>query len=199
MSLKQIEIIVNRLLTLDEESASALAKYSGRSVGIKLVNTGVSFTIAIKPSGVRLTEMAGTDPDVCIRGTPLGLLSYILAGKTGGVPNSGGIEISGDVGLAQNVQSIVKNLEFDWEEQLAQWMGDSLAHKAGNIIRRSSVLLDEMNTTIKNDISEYLRYESEMIMDRSEIEDFNVSVDALRNDVERLKLRISRLQVEGKP
>jgi len=55
-------------------------------------------------------------------------------------------------------------------------------------------------TTLRNNTGEYLLYESDLVPDRQQVYEFNREVDSLRNDVERLKLRMSRLYkvAEGK-
>jgi ubiquinone biosynthesis protein UbiJ len=44
------------------------------------------------------------------------------------------------------------------------------------------------------DISEYLRYEKNILPDKDEVEEYIAAVDVLRNDAERLQLRMARLQ-----
>ena len=51
--------------------------------------------------------------------------------------------------------------------------------------------------TIGLDISEYLRYEKEALLDQSELDEFNHAVDKVRNDVERLQKRVERLGKEN--
>ena len=50
--------------------------------------------------------------------------------------------------------------------------------------------------TIGMDISEYLRYEKEALLDKLELDEFIQTVDKLRNDVERLQKRVERLGKE---
>ena len=47
------------------------------------------------------------------------------------------------------------------------------------------------------DISEYLRYEKEALLDKSEVDEFNQAVDNIRDDVERLQKRLERLEKEN--
>ena len=107
---------------------------------------------------------------------------------------SGTIEITGNIALAQKIIGIIKGLDPDWEEKLSEWVGDSIAHGTGNAIRSTLKVARYAGDTLRDNASEYLRYESGLVPDRVEINDFNSAVDVLRNDVERLKSRISRLQ-----
>ncbi len=148
----------------------------------------------ILPSGDGITlasEYEGK-ADVAIKGRPSALLGMITAEKVG----AGDIEINGNVGLAQKFQSILKNMDVDWEEYLSHFVGDITAHNVGNLLRGVSRFAMATGKTIGMDISEYLRYEKEALLDKLELDEFIQTVDKLRNDVERLQKRVERLGKE---
>lgn len=182
------------MLLLDEESRNALVKYAGSVIAIELGNTRKSFYIHITNSGIELGEPASAVPDVTVRGTPSQLFAYLMAMKRGDPGKSGTIEIVGNIALAQKILGIVRDIDLDWEDKLSEWTGDSIAHSTGNVLRKTYKLFSHAGDTLRTNISEYLRYESDIIADQTEINEFNSAVDELRNDVERLKLRINRIQ-----
>jgi ubiquinone biosynthesis protein UbiJ len=189
-----IGALVNRVLALDPETLAALVKYAGSIIAIDLHNTNTSVYVSITESGIQLTGQTEREPDVRISGTPLRLVSYLAAMKQNEPVTSGIFQISGNIALAQAVQSLLRNLDLDWEEELSRWVGDTIAHKTGNTARHAATTLKQAGITIGMDISEYLRYETELLPDRSAVEAFNASIDVLRDDVERLKMRLRRLQ-----
>ena len=103
------------------------------------------------------------------------------------------MDVSGDITLAQDFQKILHSFEIDWEEQLSHWTGDTAAHKLGRIFRLTRGYLKETQNTIGMNISEYLRYEKDMLPDRDEVQEFIADIDVLRNDAERIRQRIERL------
>jgi len=191
--LNSAEKMVNKVLSLDEETVASLATLVGDVIEIDVLNT--EFRMFILPSGKGITleiEYEGK-ADVAIRGTPSALLGMISAEKFG----AGDVEINGNVGLAKKFQSILRNVEIDWEEYLSQFVGDFASHKIGNFLRRVGRFAKESGKTIGMDISEYLRYEKEALLDKSEVDEFNQAVDKLRDDVERLQKRLERLENEN--
>ncbi len=191
--LDSVEKMVNKVLSLDEETVALLATLAGNVIEIDVLNT--EFRMFILPSGKGITletEYKGK-ADVAIKGTPSALLGMISAEKIG----AGDVEINGNVGLAKKFQSILRNVEIDWEEYLSQFVGDIAAHKIGNFLRRMSRFAKESSKTIGMDISEYLRYEKEALIDKSEVDEFNQAVDNIRDDVERLQKRLERLEKEN--
>ena len=118
------------------------------------------------------------------------MLEMITTAKFG----AGDVEISGNVGLAQKLQSIFRGMEIDWEEYLSHFVGDIAAHKLGNFLKGMNRFVIASGKTIGMDISEYLRFEKEALLDKTEVDEFNQAVDVLRNDVERLQKRLERLE-----
>jgi len=188
---KNLEVLVNRLLSMDEEGRAALRGLAGNTVAVVLDDTRYRLSLRITADGMVVDEGPAPDAEVTIRGTPAAFLGFLRGEKAA---SAGRIDISGDVALAQEFQAVLKNLELDWEESLSSLIGDTLARKAGNLIRGTARFITQTRHTLEADISEYLRYETEVLPDRAEIDEFNSAVDTLRNDVERLKIRITRLQ-----
>lgn len=191
--LDSVEKMVNKVLSLDEETVALLATLAGNVIEIDVLDT--EFRMFILPSGKGVTLETDYEgkADVAIKGTPSALLGMISAEKIG----AGDVEINGNVGLAKKFQSILRDVEIDWEEYLSQFVGDIAAHKIGNFLRRVSRFAKESGKTIGMDISEYLRYEKEALLDKSEVDEFNLAVDNIRDDVERLQKRLERLEKEN--
>lgn len=188
---KSLEVLVNRVLAMDTEGRAALNDLAGGTLAVILDGTGYRLSLRITVDGMVVDEGPAPDADVTIKGTPTAFLGFLRGEKAA---TAGSIDISGDVALAQEFQTILKNLDLDWEEPLSVWVGDTLARKAGNLLRGTARFLAQTRRTLEADISEYLRYETEVLPDRTEIDDFNNAVDSLRDDAERLKVRIDRLQ-----
>jgi len=192
--LGKIERQINRTLALDEDTLIKLAALSGQVISLELINTGFIIFILPAAKGLYLQTNIEGNANVVIRGTPRDILSYLLHSKGKSGNFTGSIEVTGDVALAQDFQSIMLGLDLDWEEQLARWFGDTFAHKFGRILRATAGFAGHSGDKLQQDISEYLRFEVEMTVDKTQMDEFTSAVDTARNDVERLKLRISRLK-----
>ncbi|MCY4363166.1 MAG: SCP2 sterol-binding domain-containing protein [Gammaproteobacteria bacterium] len=192
-----LERLLNRLLSLDGETADDLAGLSGKVIQLELLNTGQPvISLIVNEHAIRVdTDYAGTG-DVLIRGTPLDLLVYMRSSAGDRQTVTGNMEIRGDLGLAQDFQRLLRSFEVDWEEQAARLVGDTLARKASNIVAMGADFLQHLKSKIEMDLSEYALYETEVLPERDEIEHFNHSVDTLRDDLERLKQRFHRLSAD---
>ena len=190
--LDSAEKMVNKVLLLDEETLASLAILAEKVFEIDVLNTDIRIFILPSGEGITLASEYEGKADVAIKGRPSALLGMITAENVG----AGDIEINGNVGLAQKFQSILKNMDVDWEEYLSHFVGDITAHNVGNFLRGVSRFAMATGKTIGMDISEYLRYEKEALLDKLELDEFIQTVDKLRNDVERLQKRVERLGKE---
>jgi len=190
----KIEALVNRGLALDQDSLVALEALSGKVISLELINTGLKFYLFPSAAGLQLQDYHDGEVNVRIMATVPDMLSYLLSSRDDSQSTSGTLQVIGDVGLAQRFQSIIRNTDLDWEEFLSRYTGDIIAHKLGNLVRETGSFARQTGETLRRDIGEYLLYEKEAVPIREDIEVYISSVDELRNDVERLKLRIDRLQ-----
>ena len=196
--MKSLEHLLNNLLLQDPETLDELAALAGKVIRVELLNTAQpAINLLIQERGIRIeTEHVG-NADVLIRSTPLNLLVYLRSPGEGRPAVAGNLEIRGDLGLAQDFQRLMRRFEVDLEEQAARLLGDTPARKAANLARTSADFLRQLQNKIELDLSEYALYEKEILPERDEIERFNNSVDELRDDLERLKQRVYKLQVAG--
>ena len=198
--IQKFEAALNRALKLDPDALAALAELAGKVLAFEFINTGLVLYIFPFPDtdGVRLDVNHEGEADVNIRGTPVNMLAYLLSNSGSGEGFTGRLEVSGDDGLAQRFQKVVKDIDLDWEEHLSHWFGDTLAHKLGKVVRSSVRFAKDTRRTLELDVSEYLRYEKDVLPELNEVNEYITAIDVLRDDVERLKLRIEKLsRAEG--
>lgn len=197
--LKALEHIANRLLARDPETLAGLAELAGKVIQLELLNTNHP-TISLLPDehGIRLETDCPRAADTLIRGAPLALLGYAgLAQRRRAVGMSSDIEIKGDLGLAQRLLHVFQAFEIDREALLASWIGATLARKSNILFDIGGDLLRGLRDKIAPDLGEYITYEKELVADRAEVEEFNDSVEVLRDDLERLKKRLDRLNADA--
>lgn len=186
--------LINRLLAYDQDSLAELESLSGKVIVLEFINTAFKVYVFPSAAGISLQDCHDGKINVRIRATLPDMFAYLVSSRDDGQSSAGTLEVIGEVGLAQRFQSVMKNTDFDWEELLSRYTGDLIAHKLGNLVRGTGKFAQQAGTTLQQDISEYLLYEKEILPVREDIEEYVSSVDKLRNDAERLKLRIERLE-----
>ena len=146
MLLSGCEELCNRALQYDESSRQAFARLEGKvlniqtSVDIPFAPIDISFYIQFCESGLLFSGMEHgeqeVDAEICA--SSFHLLTNLISQK--GLLD-GKVFISGDRALVSEVQSILFNLELDWEEPLSRITGDIVAHEVGRFAQDARSLL----------------------------------------------------------
>lgn len=186
-----IEQGINRALRLDPDASRRLAELNGKVILLEIAeeHRPLRFYIAPTESGVSLRREYEGLPDVTISGTPSVFLRQFFSGPT----VSGEMTVRGDIELGQRFQRIVSNLKPDWEEGLAQLVGDIPAHQLGRAARALREWGGQALRTVGQDAAEYLKEEALIAAKRERVQAFLQDVDRLRADVDRLEKRVQRL------
>ena len=196
--LTQIEKLINKALSLDEETLCSLAELESKVIAFEFMNTNLTVFIFPTEKGLTIHSFHEDKPDVLIKGTPSNFIMMMASSKekSTGLPTD--MQIIGDIGLAQRFQKIMQNVEIDLEEPLSKWLGDTMAYKIGKFVRGTRRFAINTSKTLATDISEYLRFEINMLPDDLLVEEFSKDVDVLREDVERFEQRINKLEMRVK-
>jgi ubiquinone biosynthesis protein UbiJ len=194
--ISQLEKLVNKALSLDEETLHALAKLEGKVIAFEFNNTNLTVFLFPSITGLIINTAYDNKADVLIKGTPTNFIMMLASSKQGNASLPTDMQVIGDIGLAQRFQAIMQNIEIDLEEPLSNWIGDSAAYQLGKFIRSASRLATNTGKILATDISEYLRFESDMLPDDLLVEEFCKEVDVLREDVDRLSQGINKLEVK---
>ena len=71
-----------------------------------------------------------------------------------------------------------------------------LAHQIGRFVRHSKAFAINTGKTIAMEISEYLRFENDMLPDDLLVKQLCDEIDVFKEDVDRLTMRLQKLQTK---
>ena len=189
-----LERTLNATLAVDPGSARLLAKLEGRVVEMNIESLDGRFYLLPHRDRVSIVVDHDQSPDIVIEG---GLLAYVrgAAASVMGSPNPDQLlEISGDAHLVEVMRQFLRSLQPDFEEQLSSLIGDIPARHAGNQIRSFVEWADQVGQSIAVNTGEYLTEEKQLLVVRSRIDRFLITVNQLRNDTEQLARRLDTLE-----
>ncbi len=84
-------------------------------------------------------------------------------------------------------------MQIDWEELLSQHIGDTAAYHTSRFVRDMHNRIREAVKTAATNSSEYLRYEAKILPADWRVDEFINDVDKVREDVDRMTMRVERL------
>lgn len=182
----------NRLLRLDAYTLTRLGDLQGKVLALEIREPAVTVFVLPSEAGLRLRTQHHAAPDARVRGSLPALLTLVRTGRTG-PERDDGVEIAGDLELAQRFQRVLREIDIDWEEQLASAVGDIAAHRIGNAVRAARGWLRAASDSLGRDAAEYLQEERRALPHPHEVAQFLRDVDVLRADVDRLEQRLRLL------
>ena len=193
-----IEVLVDNALSLDSSTLNKINSLEGSVVKILLPPTNVSFTIQASNGHLTLSSNAEKFSDdeigVTIEGSPFSLSRLIFESDKNSMIRSGEIKLQGDAEIARQFQSLLSELNIDWESALADIIGDIPAHFFGQKIRQGFSWGKQTQQSLTANIEEHLHEESRLLPNRIELQAQFSEIDNLRLSTERLEARLAKLR-----
>jgi ubiquinone biosynthesis protein UbiJ len=190
-----VEVLINKTLALSSNNTS-LEKLTQKTLTLTLEELGfpLSFTVcnAIEKPKVVVTTL--TEHADCTIKTSISTLRELKAKQQiTELIKQNKLDLTGDVKVAQQFASIAKNLDIDWQSELANHIGDIPTHKLMQLGKRVSAKVQFVAKQVKADASEYIVHEKRLVVTRSQINQFNQQVVEVSKEVDELNQRISQL------
>ena len=180
---------LNHVIARTAWAQHKLAPFAGREAVLAMP----PFRLQLLVDGNGLFAAGKGDPDVEITlpaSTPLTALQGTLDGTDRVMRNA---RINGSVEFADTLGFVLRNLSWDFEEDLSHVVGDIAAHRIANSLRALTSWQKQAAQNLAENASEYLRDETGLLPAPQEIAAFSDAVDHLRDDLARLEKRLQKL------
>ncbi len=202
MLLKLINNAVQKYLDSDPEVAAKLNQYEGKLLLVHLNDIDKNFIATPESSGITVSEHLVNEEQeesqqeftTTIHSNIISLVRMGLGAEYQAMLNNGSLKIEGDVEFANQLHSIFKEVDIDWEEVASKYVGDSVAYQLGIFAKRFGSYGKRSIDNFQMDVSEYLQEESRILPTKVEINRFMSDVDDLDAYVQRLEARIQRIE-----
>jgi len=184
-----IEQAVEAALRLDPETRQRLLSINGKVVKLCVSSPPLTVVLSVVDGKVYVIGDGDEQADTTISGT-LNALRSLTRGND--ALYQGDVAIEGDIGLGQTLKDIVSKLDPDWEELVSPFVGDSLAHHLGVQHQQLRDWFTRTQSAFKQNASDYLQEEAEVLAPNSQVRYFCVEVDELRAASDRLEARVKK-------
>ena len=187
-----IESELNRCIGESTAARELLARLQGTSFAVHVEGLGVTGVLHADGERLRLDSDA-TDATAMLSATPFDLIRLLRADGVSGVKRTRAA-LSGDLDVAERYARMLKLARPDLEEEVAKWVGDVPAHALGLVVRGVGAWLARAGGALRMNTAEFLQEESRALPAPLEAQGFYSDVERLRDDVERLAARLTRLE-----
>ncbi len=189
--LATIESALNAWLALDGATLPKFNNMQGKIICLHI--SGLEVKLFFLPNQDEIAVMGnytGT-PDTTIKGAPMTLMHLGTSSHSGKALLDSHVFIEGDTHLGAEFSRILSEIDIDWEDIMSQFVGDSIAYQAGQLVSGSANWLKEKHQMIQSETTEYLTEDVQLIPTEAEVNHYLDQVDELRMSVDRLEARIN--------
>ena len=191
-----LEKAVDQTLRYDPGTRTALSQLAGKVIALEAQLPPLTIYLCPQPAGtepaLRVQTHFEGQVDTHLTGSLPAMLMLCL-GDRSSLAGSG-VRVSGDSGLLNRLQDILRHLDIDWEEPVTDVLGNTLGHSVAQLLRRQVGGLAELTKKTQAVAGEYITEELKAAPSREELEAFYDDVDALRSDLDRLSARFGLFQ-----
>jgi len=188
IALAAIETAFNKIIADQPDIVSS--KLDGKCIGLHLDGVNLTLYFHFSNGSVFLLEECQRKVDATIQGTPLALAAVSVNGKA----NTEDLKIDGDLQAVQAYESLLKDIDIDWEEIISRYTGDAIAFQLGKLARGIKQWGNQSANAFADDLRDYLQIETEQLPLPAEVEELNNQVDEVRAVVERFEMRVQRFE-----
>ncbi len=187
---------LNEMIRLDASArvAKRMELLAGRSVALCL--SGVGIDLVFKGTGEGLEVVAkhpdevDTDRfDTVITGSPEALLAMAIPDWTS---SQSGVRIEGDATVAQALEQLMRQLDPDWEALWVERFGVVMGHQLHRLFLTLLETGQQLSKVGFSQVSEYVRTESQLAVDREAFSALAHRVDHLNEAIDRLEVNAQR-------
>jgi ubiquinone biosynthesis accessory factor UbiJ len=179
--------LLNHLVNQNSWARAQLQPFAGRAVRFNL--PPVSATITILEDGGLAASGEAAEPEATVTIPPTAALRLLANDDKA----NSLITLEGDAELAAVFSRVLRNMQWDYEEDLSKLVGDIPAHQAMELGRKTVAGIKRQSLNVAQMFSEYWQEEQPLIAKKRHVENFIRDVDRLRDDVERLQKRVAKL------
>lgn len=199
MFASSLEAAINRVLALDNAAVDRLARLEGRVLQLDVEGLGITLFLTTRYGVVHINLDAAAEPDTIIKGTPFALFAMAAPADVDswGLPGSR-VHISGDANLARDMERVFRQLDPDWEGQLAVMFGDVLGFQLVSGLKQGADFLRQTARSTAEMAGTYLRDEAPALVRPAEFKTFAGEVGKLSETLDRLEARLGDLRGQPK-
>lgn len=180
-----LAMALNQALKHQPLARERLARHAGKR--LRLALPALMLNLALDDAGAFAVAADDEATDLTLTPEPARLPQALLEGDANRL-----FRAEGDGLLAADLAQAVAG--FDWVLALRPYLGDIAAARAEQWLRGASAWRTQAREAIGRNLAEYAVHEAGLLAEPHAARDFIGAVDALREDADRLEVRLALLE-----
>lgn len=191
------ERTLNALLARDPAAPARLAQLAGSRLLVRFEQPDFALVIHYHHAGLDLLrgeDRDEADVDAVVELTPETVSEWVGGASVEQLMFNGKLAVRGHIHLLEATRQLLLDLDIDWENQLARWLGDLPAHSLAEGLRRTARWGLRAKDELLQDVSEYVFEEARLLPGRQQRSVLREHLTELEVATDRLEARFNRLQ-----
>jgi len=189
-----IETGLNQLLPFDPGYQQKWASLDQKTVAVELKDLNSTFYIRYQSEVFAVHTEYAHDVDVKLSADSWDFFRAAIEQQNNDAAAlNSNIHFEGQIGVGQTFANCLQSIEIDFEEIMAQSMGDIMAHRTANLFDSIGAFVKEAVATTETNFTEYVQEEALLVPTKIEVENFYDDLRQLRSDCDRLFARVDTL------
>ncbi|MFA7280103.1 MAG: ubiquinone biosynthesis protein [Sterolibacterium sp.] len=178
--------VLNHLLQDARWARSRLAPFAGKT--LRLTLPPLKLDLVVSAEGLfEPSELENFDVEISF---PADAPMLALAGTESLYKEA---NISGSAEFADALGFVMRNLRWDFEEDLSRYVGDIAAHRVAGLFTAFDAWQRQARQNLAENLAEYLTEEQPTLAKAEAVKTFSKEIDGLRDDLQQLEQRVSLL------
>ena len=190
-----VETAINAVLRMDPETQTKLLAIDAKMVRFNVQQPSLDLCLTFDDGRVNVLNDEHAPTDTTISGS-LAALKSLTDGND--ALYTGEVTIEGDLALGQQLKEIMAGVDPDWQEAVSPLIGDTLTHRLDRLQQNFSGWSTRTRRNARQNTSDYLQEEIQLLAPNSEVSRFCSDVDELRAATDRFEARLQRLERQNK-
>jgi ubiquinone biosynthesis protein UbiJ len=187
---------INHVLSSESWAVAELARHANKTILLQIPVGNLGFGIG--SDGLFSPLDANENPTLILEVSAKALTD--LAGSPGSLREQAfkAVKITGDADLAQLIGRLAGQLRWEYEEDLARYMGDAPANFA---VRQGKKIVSASRAAaidLLDNVVEYVSEEKKVLLNKRDFKTHKSEVSELREAVDRMEKRIQFLEQKAK-
>ncbi len=185
--------LLNALLKREDWARNRLSGYAGKTVCLMLGERRLSFSIA--HDGYVQTSDAAIQADVLLSLPAEKLPGVLDLARQGNFSQlSALMHVQGEAGLASVVSELAANLRWDYEDDLAQLLGDTVAVRIVSGVRWLQRSVQQAGDNVLTNAGEFLAEEGDMMLSQNSFSVWKHELHQAEQRLQQLDARLARVK-----
>lgn len=189
------EKAIMRAVDLSVGTRNQLQSLHPLTVGVNCSSPSVDMYLTIDAEGaVSVASYREEAATVSLAGSWKDFVGVAAADDPASALINGNIQISGDTAPLLRLQTVLADLDIDWEAPLTEALGSVAGHQLANVIRAFTRTSKSTHQRLKRQLSEFILEEGRLSPPQAEQNAFFSAVDDLVLRVDRADSRLKRIK-----